>query len=368
MLRDAGFPDAERRQLSGGITQLAGRDARVSDPASSPVRAARSDRPSTSWPRTAAGRILLRARRAGLGEHGHVRSCRRARRETASSSAPTGRFATRSPRHAWHGDAVPVAVGALPFGTSRDAVLSVPAHAVRRTADGVTRERSSAGDDRTSPFDRPTAVLRTARRVRGDAGRARPFAGRVCAARSRPPLERLRDGVIRKVVLARTHARWRRDACSIRGGWCNDCARWIRTASRSRPRPERGASSSAHRRSCWSLGRGSEVRANPLAGSAPRSGDPDEDRANAEALGSSAKDRQEHAIVVEAVFAALQPLCTELRYDRRPRAPAPRPTSGTSPRGSAAGCATRRRARWSWRRRSIRRPRSRARRRRRRSR
>ncbi len=64
---------------------------------------------------------------------------------------------------------------------------------------------------------------------------------------------------------------------------------------------------------------GDEVRANPLAGSAPRAGDPDEDRANAKELGSSAKDRQEHSIVVEAVFRALQPLCSDLRYDVDPR-------------------------------------------------
>ena len=63
---------------------------------------------------------------------------------------------------------------------------------------------------------------------------------------------------------------------------------------------------------------GSQVRADPLAGSAPRSGDPAEDRANAEALGSSAKDRQEHAIVVEGVFAALHPLCVDLRHDPEP--------------------------------------------------
>jgi len=63
---------------------------------------------------------------------------------------------------------------------------------------------------------------------------------------------------------------------------------------------------------------GSEVRANPLAGSAPRSGDKDEDRANADALAASAKNREEHAIVVEAIVAALQPLCATLTWDREP--------------------------------------------------
>jgi len=63
---------------------------------------------------------------------------------------------------------------------------------------------------------------------------------------------------------------------------------------------------------------GSEVRANPLAGSAPRSGDKDEDRANAAALVASAKNRQEHAIVVEAIAEALRPLCTTLTWDPEP--------------------------------------------------
>jgi isochorismate synthase len=64
---------------------------------------------------------------------------------------------------------------------------------------------------------------------------------------------------------------------------------------------------------------GDEIRANPLAGSAPRAGDPSEDRRNAERLGTSPKDRQEHAIVVEDVFRALNTLCRELTYDRDPQ-------------------------------------------------
>ena len=64
--------------------------------------------------------------------------------------------------------------------------------------------------------------------------------------------------------------------------------------------------------------RGLEVRSNPLAGSAPRSGDPDEDRANADALVSSAKDREEHAIVVDAVAETLRPFCVELTWDPEP--------------------------------------------------
>jgi isochorismate synthase len=63
---------------------------------------------------------------------------------------------------------------------------------------------------------------------------------------------------------------------------------------------------------------GVEVRANPLAGSAPRSGDPALDRDNAERLAASAKDREEHVVVVEAVAAVLQPLCETLSWDHEP--------------------------------------------------
>jgi isochorismate synthase len=65
--------------------------------------------------------------------------------------------------------------------------------------------------------------------------------------------------------------------------------------------------------------RGREVRANPLAGSAARSGDPEVDRANADALIADDKNLSEHAIVVEAVASVLEPLCSELTWDKQPK-------------------------------------------------
>ncbi len=64
--------------------------------------------------------------------------------------------------------------------------------------------------------------------------------------------------------------------------------------------------------------RGAVVRANPLAGSAPRSADRDEDRDNAERLGSSNKDRVEHSVVVEAIAEVLGPFCDDLTWDPEP--------------------------------------------------
>ncbi len=50
----------------------------------------------------------------------------------------------------------------------------------------------------------------------------------------------------------------------------------------------------------------------PLAGSAPRGHDPDEDRRLADRLLASSKDRSEHALVVEDIAARLQPLADSI--------------------------------------------------------
>lgn len=63
---------------------------------------------------------------------------------------------------------------------------------------------------------------------------------------------------------------------------------------------------------------GRTVTANPLAGSAARATDPDEDRARGEALLASAKDRHEHALVVREVAAGLGELCTDLEVPEVP--------------------------------------------------
>ncbi|GAA3083962.1 isochorismate synthase [Streptosporangium carneum] len=63
---------------------------------------------------------------------------------------------------------------------------------------------------------------------------------------------------------------------------------------------------------------GPAVVANPLAGSAPRGADPAEDRRRAAALLCSAKDQQEHAVVVEAVADTLAPHCRALSVPSEP--------------------------------------------------
>jgi isochorismate synthase len=57
---------------------------------------------------------------------------------------------------------------------------------------------------------------------------------------------------------------------------------------------------------------GLEVVAHPMAGSVPRHPDPAEDARRAAELLKSAKDRDEHAVVVDAVRDALSPVCSVL--------------------------------------------------------
>lgn len=63
---------------------------------------------------------------------------------------------------------------------------------------------------------------------------------------------------------------------------------------------------------------GMQVAANPLAGSAPRSGDSRVDRQRAEALMTSHKDRHEHAVVVEEIADRLSPFCCQLEVPAVP--------------------------------------------------
>lgn len=64
--------------------------------------------------------------------------------------------------------------------------------------------------------------------------------------------------------------------------------------------------------------RGQRVLCRPFAGSAPRRADPDDDAASGAALAESAKNRHEHQLVVDALRAALEPLCTDLQVAERP--------------------------------------------------
>lgn len=64
--------------------------------------------------------------------------------------------------------------------------------------------------------------------------------------------------------------------------------------------------------------RGGQIQSNPLAGSAKRQADPEQDRAIADRLMSSPKDQYEHHLVIDEIRRVLEPHCAELDIPDHP--------------------------------------------------
>jgi isochorismate synthase len=213
-------------------------------------------------------------------------------------------------------DVAPVAVGALPFAAG-PASLFLPRRAVVRRDDGETwlvELLDLAAEP--SPFrpervfgDLPHEAFRPKQISEEPSSEA--YARSVADA-----VERIGSGGLEKVVLART--------VRVDAGRHLDARRLLHRLRAVEPHcytfaapTDAGTLVGASPELLLSR-RGDRVRSTPLAGTAPRSGDPDEDRANAQALVASAKDREEHAIVVDAVAEVLGGLCDELSFDAEP--------------------------------------------------
>jgi isochorismate synthase len=129
-------------------------------------------------------------------------------------------------------------------------------------------------------------------------------------------LDRLRSGALRKIVLAR--------GLEVRAPDPVDAAAVVRNLAARDPRAftfavDLPAADGAGPRTLVGASPellvrriGLEVLAHPMAGSVPRHPDPTEDARRAAALLRSGKDRDEHAVVVEAVRDALAPRCSAL--------------------------------------------------------
>jgi isochorismate synthase len=216
----------------------------------------------------------------------------------------------------------PLVFVSVPFDPARSASVVLPARTVRRDRDGDTWQLTVLPIDQDIEIRAPNErfVGRTAPHAafRGMQLRPVPAPDAYCRAVA-DATQRIRAGELSKVVLARTieiaagrrldpaQLLWRLRAVDP------DCYSFAFPTGNQRPKILVGASPEL-----LVSRRGLEVRSEPLAGSAPRSGDPDEDRASGEDLRSSAKNREEHAIVVEAIEETLAPLCTELEHDPEP--------------------------------------------------
>ena len=214
--------------------------------------------------------------------------------------------------------ATPMAVGALPFHAGTG-TLHIPRFAVHRMEPGRTWlvETSAPGAAALPPFSprpvRPTALPHEAFTDLQLTPRPRPG---IYASAVRDALGRIRAGALRKVVLARrieVGAGRRLDPVLLATR-----LRAVDPDAYTFVAPVTGGTLVGASPELLLSRRGSRVRSNPLAGSAPRSGDPEQDRHNAGELAASSKNREEHAIVVEAVAETLGSFCEDLAWDPEP--------------------------------------------------
>ncbi|UDY36010.1 isochorismate synthase [Dermatobacter hominis] len=203
----------------------------------------------------------------------------------------------------------PVAFGALPYDRRSAATLVVPAFLHGRTSDGdrwTTRIEGPGiptheliGDD-VAPHRQPGTVV-----VEG--GRVGQWVHGVVRA-----VQHIRQGALTKVVLARE--------ITVTGDGPFDAPTLLRRMRRAAPAsfaysvdgfvgatPELLVSRI-----------GDVVRAHPMAGTLPRTGDPDADARRAGELLGSHKNRVEHQITIDMVHDTLLPWCSYLDAEPEP--------------------------------------------------
>ena len=217
----------------------------------------------------------------------------------------------------------PIAFGSIPFERSRTVTLTIPARTIRR-------DRGEAWALDVSPAWEPP-LSAEGRRVLGSFEPSPAFGA--MQLRTRPSSDayvrgvadavaRIRAGELRKVVLARTvevAAGRRLDPAQLLRrlrAVDPDCYAFAVDTGARAPSRDRVLVGASPELLVSRFGR--EVRSTPLAGSAPRFGDPDRDRESGEGLLASPKEREEHALVVEAVEVSLDPFCDELDRDPEP--------------------------------------------------
>ncbi|MEO1062385.1 MAG: isochorismate synthase [Actinomycetota bacterium] len=200
-----------------------------------------------------------------------------------------------------------VAFAALPFERDASAELIIPEVVVGRSRDG-TRWITTVGDHDADAEALPRPPL--------------PEPSRHELVAERPPeawaeavadaAKRIRAGELDKVVLAR-ELEIRTDAPIDRGVVLDRLARAFPSSMVYAVEGFVGASPELL------VGRtGDVVRAQPMAGTTPRTGDPTRDVQLAAALLASPKDRQEHQFTIDAVHDGLLPWCSYLDAGTEP--------------------------------------------------
>jgi len=208
------------------------------------------------------------------------------------------------------GHAAPLVVGAIPFDPAKPAQLIVP-NEVQWAGplsfdDGLLKERPAASAWEMQPIPAPEAYMdgvNEALALLGQGALQKVVLSRTLLMTAPEPVD-VRH-ILRNLACHNTHGYT--FAVDLAGG--EDRASEVRTG----PRTLIGASPEL-----LVSKKGLRVTANPLAGSAARSDDPNEDRRRADALLVSEKDRHEHKVVIDAVAAALRPYCRSLHVPDGP--------------------------------------------------
>jgi menaquinone-specific isochorismate synthase len=214
-----------------------------------------------------------------------------------------------------HAVAGPVAIGALPFADPASGTLAVPACVVGTAPDGM-RWITAIGEDpdlerlaaeAVAPADAATGDALDARYSVAPGTPVADYLAAVAAAR-----DEVRAGRLAKVVVARDVV--------VRASAAIDVHAVLRRL--------RAAFATSHRYSVDGLVGaspellvsvfGRDVASHPLAGTAPRTGDPDTDARLARELVASTKDQIEHRVVIEMVHDTLLPWCSYLDWEPEP--------------------------------------------------
>ncbi len=217
----------------------------------------------------------------------------------------------------------PIAVASIPFDDDEPAEAVIPSRAAIRRRAGVTWQVDVSRHDLPPPVaGREHWSGRTLPHDAFEEIQLRPepepdeYAGSVADA-----TERIQRSDLRKVVIARTmlvdagrsldvkQLLWRLRAVDP------DCYVFAAPQTHAvRPAQLVGATPELLLRR-----NGRVVEATPLAGSSQRFGDARRDRASADSLFRSGKDREEHAVVVEDVERVLSAFCENLEHPHEPQ-------------------------------------------------
>ncbi len=203
----------------------------------------------------------------------------------------------------------PIALGSIPFEPGAPAQLVIPSLIVGIAADGTRWVTKIEGGDQ------PAAELRAAERPppkaqRFEVGPLTPvdqYLAAVTAAR-----DAVRAGSLLKAVIARE--------VSVRSDEPIDVHAVLLRL--------KASFGSSHRYSIDGLVgaspellvavHGDDVRSHPLAGTAPRTGDPETDERAAAQLIASIKDQVEHRVVIDMIHDTLLPWCSYLDWEPEP--------------------------------------------------